>query len=721
MKSQQSLLRILTAALMLGGATIGPSAWAELSPLEGDGGREGADLSALEGEGAAAVALAPAKAARPSLNAAAIQCPGGDAPCLEAATNLPFRVLPRPFSHLYQGQQATNDQVVQANVPAFRPLYVFAREGVDLTLPTEPAGWYRVGPSEGKPQGWMQARDVLEWRQALVVSYTHPGGELEGRKPVLMFKERGALQEVLDALDMAAAADALYLAIEQGKVPETVISMEPKRFVDITQNFYILPILDWEQTSIAGDDVRLLQLAAAVPGGRGADTLADADYRQQATVDREAAEGVALQDLKVDVVFVMDTTRSMQPYIDQTKQAVAEMTKRFTEQLKGKVRFGLVGYRDSIQAAPKLEYASKNFTPELVDGEALVKLLSDEAKATPVGSLDYAEEVFAGVNDALRSNWTEGALRFLVLVGDASSHPRGHPQNTTGKDETDLRREAEDLRVHLLAMHLQDERAREDHELATMQFTALTRVQGSADQSALAAVDAFKEGDFKQAVDALTQGILDRLTAAGQGQVDKAEAKPAAAGDQAPGRQVEEALGKVWEAALVEYLGKGANPPKDIIAWVSDRDLLNPADPALEVRVLINRTQLNNLVLALDRVVQAFMRAEVTQGQFFDALQSVSGQAMKRPEDLAKGATLAQQGLLPAFLNTLPYRSDILSLSNEMYASLTAEQRSQLEWAILAKLQQYRAINEQVDAWQRLNPQDPESDMVYPLQLDFLP
>jgi len=707
----------LLAALILGVAVAAPG-WTGPDDLEGGGATAASALSALEGDGGGS---APVKGARPLLNAAEIQCPGGDAPCLEAATHLPFRVLPRPFSHIYQGQQAVNDQVVQANVPAFRPLYVFAREGIDLSLPTDPAGWYRVGSSELKPQGWMQAKDVLEWRQALVVSYTHPGGELEGRKPVLMFKEQGALQQVLDAMDIAGAADAIYGAIEKGEVPESVISMEPKRFVDITENFYILPILDWEQTSIAGDDVRMLQVAAAVPGGRGADTLQDAAYREQATVDREAANGVALQDLKVDVVFVIDTTRSMQPYIDQTKQAVAEMTQRFTAQLKGKVRFGLVGYRDSVTAAPKLEYTAKNFTPELVESEALVKLLSDDAKATPVGSLDYAEEVFAGVNEALRSHWTEGALRFLVLIGDASSHPRGHLQNTTGKDETDLRREAEDLHVHLLAMHLQDERAKEDHDTAAMQFAGLTRVQGSADQSAVATVDAFKEGDFKQAVDALTQGILDRLSAAGQGAAAPAAASPAAGDDKAPAKQVDAALGKVWEAALVEYLGKGANPPKDIIAWASDRDLLNPADTALEVRVLINRTQLNNLVLALDRVVQAFMRAEVTQGQFFDALQSVSGQAMKRPEELAKGTTLAEQGLLPAFLATLPYRSDILSLTNEMYASMTAEQRSQLEWAILAKLQQYRAINEQVDAWQRLNPQDPESDMIYPLQLDFLP
>jgi len=99
----------------------------------------------------------------------------------------------------------------------------------------------------------------------------------------------------------------------------------------------------------------------------------------------------------------------------------------------------------------------------------------------------------------------------------------------------------------------------------------------------------------------------------------------------------------------------------------------------------------------------------------------VAGQAMKRPEDLGQASQLADTGLLPAFIQTLPYQSDILALNDEMFASMTTEQRSQLEWSILAKLEQYRAINEQVDAWFRMNDADADRAMVYPLHLDYLP
>lgn len=694
---------ILAAALM---ALSGGGAHADLNKLEGSEGHAPASgLSALEGtQGHADPALATAALAD------GIACEAGT-PCMETATQLPLRVLPRPFSKLFREAAADDAAVVSANMPAFHPLYVFERRGLDLSAAADPKGWYQVGRTRAEPEGWMQARDVLEWRQALLVSYTHPGGPLEGRNPVLMFNDRAALESVVDDMDMAGRARGLYAELKDGKTPDHIVSMEPQRFVDITQQFYVLPILQWSQLQIDGDDARLLQLAAAVPRSRGADTLDNQEYRDQAQVGRSGASA-ALKDVKVDIVFVVDTTRSMQPFIDMTREAVANMAKSFTADTADRVRFGLVTFRDSVEAVPQLEYLTRNLTPELANGETLVGLLDEQARATAVGSLDYAEEVFAGVDVALRSNWRDGAFRFVILVGDASGHPKGHAQNTTGKDEVDLRREYDDAQVHLLAIHLQNPQAAEDHPLAIAQFGHLARVRGDESKSALEQVNAFDEADYRALVTRVTGDINTKLNATLGVATTDAGAEAAAPLD---------SVSSLWEAALIEYIGKEANPPKDIVAWALDRDLVNPADRALDVRVLVTREQLSTLAQSLDQVVQALMRAEVTQAQFFESLQSVSGQTMKRPEDIGAAANLADSGLLPAFIQSLPYRSDILSLTDDMFASMTTEQRSQLEWSILAKLQQYRAINEQVDAWFRLNDADPDRDMVYPLHLDYLP
>lgn len=688
--SVRSMLRI--GAVLVLTVLAGPG-HAELADLEGTHGHAAPDgLSALEGT-----------AGHEAVDDGIVCQPGS--PCLEAATQLPLRILPRPFASMYREAAAAEDSVLQANMPAFKPLYVFDRQGLDLSLPSDPRGWYQVGRSKAEPEGWMQARDVLEWRQALLVSYTHPGNELEGRSPVLMFSDRAALEAVVDDMDMAGKAKGLYESINGGNIPDSVVSMEPQRFVDITRKFYVLPILQWSQTRIDGDDARLLQLAAAVPGSRGADTLSSPDYLEQAQVGRSA--GGAMPGVLTDVVFVIDTTRSMQPFIDMTREAVAGMTRKFSAETADRFRFGLVVYRDSLEVAPQLDYVTRNLTPELVSGEKLVELLETEGGATAVGSVDYAEEAFAGVDVALRSRWRDGALRFVILIGDASSHPKGHPQNTTGKDETDLRREYDDAQVHLFAIHLQDPRAAEDHPRALAQFSHLARVRGSAETSAIREVNANDEAQYRELVEHLT-GRINSL---------QGETMGGSAAESAPLEEFD----KLWEAALIEYVGKEATPPKDIVAWTLDRDLINPADRSLEVRVLVTREQLSSLSQSLDQVVQALMRAQVTQGQFFEALQSVSGQAMKRPDEIGGAATLAQSGLLPAFIQSLPYKSDILSLTDDMFASMTAEQRSQLEWSVLAKLDQYRTINEQVDAWFRLNDTDPDQDLVYPLHIDYLP
>ena len=541
-----------------------------------------------------------------------------------------------------------------------------------------------------------------------------------------MFSNLPDLQAVVESDDMAEEATNLYSELEQGKPAGGVISMEPRRFVDISKNFYLLPILQAKNIDIEGDDARYLQLAAAVPGARGADTLSSEEYASQAMADRTFASDALLDKIQVDVVFVIDTTRSMQDYIDMTRDAMANMAKRIDDKLSQKVRFGLVGYRDSIELVPKLEYVSQNFTPELVDAATVPQILA-ETRAALVGSHDYQEEVFAGIETAIRSAWRENSMRFIILLGDASSHPRGHAQNTTGKGAEDLLLELDDHQIHVIALHLQDPRAAKDFAQSETQFRVLSTVRGGAGDSAYTAIDISSKEGFITAVDEITNRIGGHMsdmlsttsddsaqdTKAVQGKLDELEgdAEESAGG----------AFDKAWDAALVEYLGQGARPPKDIVAWVIDRDLIDPSLQTLDVRLLINRTQLSSLVQALDRVIQALLTAEVTQQQFFDALQGVAGQAMKRPEDLGQAQKMVDTGLLPAFIASLPYTSDILNLNEEQYASMSPEQRSELQWKLLSKLKQYRQINEEVNAWHKLNLTDAESDMVYPMNIDYLP
>jgi hypothetical protein len=457
-----------------------------------------------------------------------------------------------------------------------------------------------------------------------------------------------------------------------------------------------------------------------VPRRRGADTLEDPGYREQAQ-DQGKLEGKAARELGVDLVFVMDMTRSMQPYIDQTKQALAEVARSIASQkVKQKVRFGLVGYRDDVTKFPALEFTSKNFTPEMIDVDTFVTLLEQEAKATSFGSKDYPEEVFAGVQTGLASTWDEGSLRILCLVGDASSHEVDHPQNTTRKDAKMLRLAAKEAHVHLLALHLLYAGMPTDHELAKTQFATLSKIV-SSEESALVQIDTADQENFTEAVHKSTSVIFDIIKQAQSGAVASPGQGGAPTGEEDVGAEAKRKMEKLMASALIEYLGKEANPPKDITAWVLDRDPTNPALLSLEVRVLVNKEQLSDLITAIQQVTDALDSAKSTQMQFFEALQGVASQTMKNPEAINRSSRLADMGLLPAFIQSLPYKSQILSLNDEMYASMTAEERAGLDRGLRAKLQQYRDINEQVDGWVRLNESDSESKKVYPLLLDYLP
>jgi hypothetical protein len=568
----------------------------------------------------------------------------------------------------------------------------------------------------------MQAQDVLEWKQALTVSYTHPGTGDEQRRRVLMFKDQLDLEQVVNSETRDQMASFLYKNIERGKIPNAISSKEPERYVDISNTFYLLPIVDFQAVDIDGDETRYLQIAAAVPHQRGADTLeGDPEYREQAQ-GTGSISGEAAKALGIDLVFVMDMTRSMQPFIDHTKQTLATLARTVaSNDVKRKIRFGLVGYRDNASKIAAVEFTAKNFTPELLEVDPFVAVLENEAKATTFGSMDYPEEVYAGIEMGLASAWNEGSLRFIYLVGDASAHGADHEQSTTGKDATVLRLAAKDANVHILAVHLLDSRMPSDHGLAKKQFSTLSGIEGS-EESALVQIQADDKEGFANVIQKSAKVIFDVIARAQNGAVITAEGDPST-GDQDKdvSTVAKEKMDKLMDTALVEYLGREANPPKDIIVWVVDRDLTDLAVRSLDVRVLINKAQLSDLIYAIDQVTQAMATAQVSQMQFFEALQGVTAQTMKNPEAISTGARLAETDLLPAFIQSLPYKSEILSLTDEMYASMTAEQRSALEIGLRAKLQQYRDTNEQVDGWVRLNETDPEASKVYPLLLDYLP
>jgi len=656
-----------------------------------------------------------------------ISCKSGDV-CRQVSTSLPLRGLPRPFSTLY-ADASDISQVVASNVKAFWPVYIFDRKDLDFSDPANPKGWYQVGTMVKDPMGWMQAKDILEWKQSLVVSYTHPGTGDDRRQSVLMFKTKEDLSAVVESDESTSKVGEIYVGLnaQPMSVPDSVISREPARFVNIEEKFYMLPVIDFEKLDLFDDEARYLQIAAAIPNSRAdegnSDTLQNKEFAELAgTADTTA--GTQASELSFDIKFVMDMTGSMQPYIESTKNAIQKVAELVHQKnADAKVNYGLIGYRDDTKVIPELKFVAKNFTEQLVDADGFVKVIST-AKAAETGSKDYQEEVFAGVKEAINSQWNENSVKIIILVGDASSHQVGHPQNTSGLDAQQVRELANAKKISIISVHLKEKQAQPDHALAQAQFTQLGTNSGM-NAAAYMDVSTDDQNAFGEAVKSIAGELSTIIAEVRQGNIASIKNAPAAnttASAQNAGQKGKQIAQSVAAAALVDYLGSAANPPRDITAWVMDRDLTSPDIRSLDVRVLLKRRELNDLIQALESVLKAVKRSELTQMAFFDALQGVVTQSTKGNQITMSGAQkLADSGLMPDWINSLPYKSAILKMSNDMFAELTADERAALEYEIEGKLELYRIINENNDLWGKLDDRDANIDHVYPLSLSALP
>jgi len=261
---------------------------------------------------------------------------------------LPLRVLVRPLSNIYKAPDA--QEVIQENVPTFQAYYVYARPE-NRPGKTDAPGWYQVGSNDrGDILGWMRAEDVIEWKQTMSLTYTHP----EGRHAVLMFAQHDSLPELmtLPAQQRQARVQQLYATIESGQaLPNNfpVVSVEPKKMIDINKEFYLLPIIDFESLKqLDGKrEGRLVKLAAATAFGSDVRDTSDirnnAGYLGKAIAPGTTVDLSTLQALQADIVFVIDTTISMQPYINGVRDTVRDGVRSMSQQAStnASLRFGL--------------------------------------------------------------------------------------------------------------------------------------------------------------------------------------------------------------------------------------------------------------------------------------------------------------------------------------------------------------------------------------------
>lgn len=619
---------------------------------------------------------------------------------LEGKKTLYQRVISHPNAQLLAKPEA-NAPVVQSPVKTFSVFYVYARE----------KGWLQVGTNTAQAQGWLKEDQSTAWNQALTLMFT----PRTGRDPVLFFNTGQSLEKVCSDPAMEARLAALHkeVAAQKADANSPVLAAEPAdaKGAVAQDHFYLMPILS---TKDAFEGVKFLEVASIDPGaGKG-----DKD---------KAANGAP----RTGIVFVLDTTISMKPYIEQSLAVIRSIYDGIAkDKMAENVGFAVVAFRSSIAENAQVGYVAKvisDFTT-VKNREQLESALAtvEEAK---VSTPSFNEDALAGVKMALDDlSWSDYSSRLLILISDAGPLSSADKYASVRMDVAEMNDYARSKGVWITAMHIKSPAGAKDHTAAAEAYKKLARLSsGKANYQAIPAPDPQQGAKyFGNAAKALTGSIVTMVKNTAEGKImtrPKGEqAKPAKPEDAAA--QMAASLGYAMQ---LEWLGKqhANQAPQVVKAWIADMDLRllaqgQPA-PAVDVAVLLTKNQLSDLSQQVKLIIDNAERTKKTDSKdFFQGILAASARMARDPNAPTQGKNLAELGVLGEFLDGLPYKSDIMLLREEDWYRMSIGEQTAFVNRLKSRLARYEEYDKDSANWESFGSPN-TGDWVYRVPLSMLP
>ncbi|NBB57308.1 VWA domain-containing protein, partial [Pantoea vagans] len=521
--------------------------------------------------------------------------------------------------------------------------------------------------------------------------------------------------DILNAPDPVSVVAPLRAHLKRDGRAEGVLAQEPEYFVDLQKQFYLLPILSGEEVMTeSGFYTRLLNVASV--------SKADPIAKPADNVNQ-------LKGFNASVVFVIDSTISMGPYIDRTKEAVNKIYDKIKqEHLQDQVKFGLVSFRSNTKAVPGLEFTSKIFADpnQVKDGADFLQKVAGLKEARVSSSL-VDEDAYSGVLSAIDNiNWSPFGARYIVLITDAGAIDGSNKLSSTGLDAKQLRLEAGNKGIALYTLHLKTPSGKADHAKAEGQYRDLSNFD-STQSNLYQSVDAGDLKAFGQQVDMLAAAITDQVKSAYMG--DPAIGSALYSKDDgrkpAPEDKLLEDTALIGHAMQLAWLGKKNDTQAPLVfkAWISDRDLIKQNIPTTDVRVLLTKGQLSDLSDVVSQILQAANEGMISPNKMFERLRTVAATMGADPNQLKQqdNAKINDLGVLGEYLADLPYRSDVLNLDEETWKSWDGLSQEKFIRTLSTKLRYYQKYNADVDRWVELAKGGDPRDRVYPVPLEMMP
>ena len=645
---------------------------------------------------------------------------------MEGKKTLFQRIIVHPGAKSYaQPPSAGQAEDAGKAVKPFSVFYVYGTKNAP-----DGSAWLEVSPStSGQNLVWIPQSLTASWKQSLTLLFT----ERMGRQPVLFFDNAKNLETVCENPNVSTAVQDLSKQFQTyakgGQKPANfpVLAMEPpdEQGAVARSRFYIMPIFDWSDPF---EGLKLLQVASIDPGG----SIGASDAGGAGSAAGSGDEVANDDSLKTGIAFVIDTSISMRPYIEQSL-SVARSIYDAVEKAKvnDKVGLAVVAFRSSVQATPGLEYNTKIISEfkQINQRKELEQALANVQEAT-VSSHAYNEDSYAGIAAAVEKlDWGKYQSRVIMLITDAGPLESGdeYASNSMGSEEiADLAR-AKGIKI--VAVHVKSPGGAKNHNYADGEYNKLTRMPNSGESSYIG-INAKTPKEGAKAFDAFARSMsgvfvdLVKRTAEG-GNMAKPSAKPKNTPED-KGRWIAENLGYSMQ---LEYIGeqKGVRAPQVVTSWIADMDLArmsqNRSTPAVEVAVLLSKAQLSALQQQLKLVVDNAERTKRTDSKdFFQSILSASAQMARDPNmfTLKPGQNLQQLGVLGEFLDDLPYKSQVLSMTEEDWYNMPVGQQTAFINRLKSRIARYDEYEKDRDNWESFGASNSD-DWLYRVPLNMLP
>jgi serine/threonine-protein kinase PpkA len=426
----------------------------------------------------------------------------------------------------------------------------------------------------------------------------------------------------------------------------------------------------------------------------------------------------------------MDTSISMKPYIDQSRDIIRQLYDRLEkDKMTDNVGFAVVAFRSSTEKTPKLGYTSQVISDFATakDRKALESRLAKVEQAT-VSSHDFNEDSLAGIYTAIDSlNWGPYSTRLILLVTDAGPLRGDDPYASQRLGAAEMNDLARQKGIWITTMHVKTPGGSKNHAYAEQAYRALSRLSG--DQANYQAVNASSHKEaarqFGIVTKILTTSMVDMVKNTASGKImtrPKDEAVPAT--EEAQARQLAERLGYAMQ---LDYLGrKNENrAPSVVDSWIADMDLKRLAQgrqvPSVEVAVLLTKNQLSDLSTQLKNIIDNAERTKKTDSRdFFQGILSASARMARDPNMPTQGKSLAELGVLAEFLDGLPYKSDIMLLREEDWYRMSIGEQTAFINRLKSRLARYEEYDRDRENWESFG-QSNAGDWVYRVPLSMLP